>query len=539
MATPVNLLTLKISDVRKWAPSKGALRLVDKRRNFYEGEHYKGGKYWAGPVPEDQQTRNDFFKRLDRHIVTENMCAQVVERRSDAVTGRDPVWTPYPLPEAGSADEEGVEEDTDDLRDWWTERRVHQAWQEAISKALAFGGSGIRMMIPPAYIAAVEPDGAADDTEEEGETLEPPDDFAGWLRVLKFEVHAPGDCGVYTDPETGLEYGWYAGKNYAEVSFVRPSDGVTELWVYDSGRDPIKAEIDIGGLLTHHGVDLQTMITEQVMQQNATLNKALTMSSANLDWSAFIERIFLNARKPGKWVTKDGGKVWEETPYRPGPATTTFAEGLRTTDAAGKESITTPSVVFRTPEKTEIFTSEADLMRFCILNESDQLHVLISADANASGDARIQALSEFRRSLRKTVREATYAGRWMLEGGARMASVMSGTTLEFERLQFQPVIDVGPVSSDFARILFDAVEKGKMTLETALSMLGVENVTEEVKRLETGSFNRLQLLKKQVEVMGELEALGLPLETIAKLVGLEPKVVQVISAARGQGTPDL
>jgi hypothetical protein len=244
-------------------------------------------------------------------------------------------------------------------------------------------------------------------------------------------------------------------------------------------------------------VERPVLVTSSVMQLQKALNHSLTMMERNQDQAGSVERWINGAMAPNLRYNTDT-KAWEDNgeALAIGPGRTNFLGGIPLyNDPTNPDTITgytTPSVQRIDPVSPVTFTATQDALYARILGEMDQRHALISGDATASGEARIQARAEFLASLRPTAGAVEGATRAILDAVLAWASAAVGQPGRFDLIRADVTcqIDAGPLTSDERRLIIEQYEKKLLSRETAMGLLGVDDVDAEAARLATEADER-------------------------------------------------
>ena len=455
-------------------------------RAFYDGDHWQNGQGWAGQFPLRDGTSDvdpDAFQRMAQAFTSENVIATCADRHTAAVVGRSPSRRLYT---------DGVDDAANDplaarnavLEGWGERRNVLAILQDYVLGLLLAGQSSVRLWMPPAVAARAAGVNLAELTPGQPIVL-PAMSYEDALALLRPAYVEPGEGGVYEDPETGDRYSGIAyqaadGSGRGEVAYLDEQGRTVVVVLTETDRYP-QAPVDLGGALPVYTRRRRPLITEQVRQQQRMLNKAYTMANTNLDWSAFVERIFLNGKPP---TSKDA--AGNDVPvYKPGPATASFISGQVFIDQDGNEKLSTPQVVFREPGKPEVFQATVALALLAILREVYQVHAMLSGDAAPSGESRIQAKAEFIVSLLLTKPAVDGAGRHLFETADRWACALAGEPVQDgARHTFRTRIDPGPMSPEEIRAIVEKVREKLMSHRAALAELRAEDVEAELAAIE-------------------------------------------------------
>jgi hypothetical protein len=207
---------------------------------YYDGDHWQDGKGWAGPIPE--QTSKDYQKVYDlikRTFVSRNCVAEVTNRHVAGVTGREPTWNLVPRralkpTETPTEEEQKLIDEADAaLTEWWDERGLYEAFQDAITSALLAGRGGLRMYIPPGLVAngivlddkqIAELEGV--ELDDDDDPTDDPLDSPLSLALDSIYVHhpEPDTMALVTDATTMEQMAIYAfrdenGKRHGEIAY--------------------------------------------------------------------------------------------------------------------------------------------------------------------------------------------------------------------------------------------------------------------------------------------------------------------------------
>lgn len=456
---------------------------------FYCGDHWQSGDGWVGPRPAGSDPESaGVMADIQRAFVSKNAIKEIVNRHVAGVIGREPAWSMTPRramedkEDPKRAEKKLIKEADAALTEWWDDRKILKLLQQLATCLLLHGHAAIRVFVPPGLLI----DGRV-----------PQADLAGALQHIYLSVPTAGQAAVITDDATQQQASVYVYQDgqttRAEVSYVDLSSGKTVLRVLGSESEQ-RIELPLGGQLLLIDVTRDALISEQIRQLQKQLNLAKTMEGRNVVQGGFLERIVLNGQMPGTWVDdpdgqlRPNGKIQKFTPspMRIGAGRTNFISGQPIYDEAGQVAgYTSPSVVYRDPVQPVTFEMTADAAHRAILEEAQQLHALIAGDATASGESRKQARADFASSLLPTKGELDSLIRWLLETVLALASVFAGQPEHYVELRAQCDcrIDTGPLSSEERGQIMAEVEAGLLSEETAMSMLGVEDVAAEKARI--------------------------------------------------------
>jgi hypothetical protein len=458
---------------------------------FFEGDHYQGGNGWSGALPQNQTNRASTLTKIQALFTSQNVISEVVQRMSSAVLGKEPEWNIHlkrtlKEDESPSESEQEVIDETEQImNEWWNTYDIHGE----LIKYLIFVSLGskavLRIYIPSSF--------TKDSVIESG-------DFKDQIAKIRVEAIPVDKATVYTDRALGQSAGMLSYKEddeaiVAEICYL-DEDGKTILKTFTDNEQSEGDPFNLGGNLLMYQTGVNLFVTLQVRQLQKAVNKAYTMMNSNLD-NGFLERIFLNAEPPGTWETdEDGKQTFVPDELELGANMTNFVSGAILSDAEGKETITNPSVVFRDPVKNDTFVTAKETAYEGILEQVHQKHSLISGDASPSGESRIQALVDFIKSCNPFKSAMNKAGKWLIETVMYLAFDLANEDSKIEEYSadFMCRIDIGHLPAEMRNQIIKEYESGFLSRETAMSMLGVDDIDSEMSRIDSATMEVKEIL---------------------------------------------
>lgn len=422
--------------------------------------------------------------------------------------------TPAPAPEPPTPPAETAEEKqakalalrADQLNSqvttWWDAQQCAELLQQYTTSMLYGRVVSFRLLIPASALEdeqATAADGTRSPTGRKLLTIRDVDDAFAKIHVEVFDAdegRVVRDRGTLRD--IGVRLGKRGEQDIAHVTYLDDT-GRTVMAVVDqssgagNGLRPAMFEaFDLGGRLLMHTSIRDPFNTEQVRQAQYAMNYANSVIPRNLTTSGFQDTILTNVHLDGETVTdpRTGRKKFIPDPVRRGPAIMNALQGHKVEDAQGAESFTPVGVHDRQPvDPKPTIDAKREHYRD-MLEEVDQLHVLLSGDAVASGVSRMQARAQFVTSLKKTATKVERAGRWLIETATAFAYALadggsSGTAaLDGLRVTFQCILDAGPLEAADRAALVADVGAGLLSPETAIERGGIIDVDAELDRIE-------------------------------------------------------
>lgn len=492
-------------------------------RRLYDGDHWLDNVGWMGPRPGlgDADSASVLLE-IRRAFISKNAVREVVDRHVGGVMGKEPAWkftVRRPLGKVEEKQEDGTTKTIDEeplpaeqalideaetaLTEWWDTRGAHTLIQDVAATLLMAKRAALRLFVPPGLVEQDKDTGAV--------SVPVAGDLSESLTRIYVKGPDPTQSTVVTDENTQQQAGIFLYRDddktdKAELVYLDDA-GLTLIRILGTTAQSTAAPLDLGGRLTIYEMNRAALITPQVRQLQALLNMALTMMGRNVVLAGFLERILLNVQLPGVFEGEGDARRFVPDTFRVGAGTTNALMGATYTDEQGITRMATPSVVYRDPVPVETFKQTKEEAYTAILEETDQLHALISGDATASGESRKQARADFEQSLLDTQAQLNRAGRWLLETVLAMGAAFAGTPGKFAELRavFECRIDAGPMSSDDLRILTElSGSQQLLSRETAMARVGVDDVDSEIERIaseeEAKQARAMQIAQAQAEI---------------------------------------
>lgn len=519
----------------------------NENKLFLDGDHWQDGNGWIGPRPEkDHEKFTEIMKMIEEQFVSRNAIDEVIDRHTTGAIGREPFWRLTPIEELG--EDEKLPEELSDLIDegeallteWWNNRAAHAVLQQAVRNVLWSDRGPVRMYVPPGLLL-----------RDGDDLVATPTTWHEAMALIYAEAPDPSAATVIEDTETKRKVGIFFftrgerdEEQWVELVYQDPDDPdvtiIRQVFLNakTSQADATRYEFDYGGRLTMDQVSRPALINTQVRQCQKALNLACTNLPRAVVTSGFLERVLLNAQVPGYWETdpKDPNKrvKFIAQPYLTGAGTTNFVRGIDWQDEQGRQQITDPDIRWR--EASEVKPSlDAKRSHYQdILEEVDQAHILLSGEALVSGKSREQARMDFVASVKNTIIHINQLGRWMLETVLAMAEQymnQPGYFTDKLRADFVCRPDYGPVSADEKRQNADMAKEGLLSIETAMSMNGIDDVDAELIKVHSQPGSNLGLLARQAETIEKLVAVGLPMAVAARMAGIPDEFITEIEEA--------
>lgn len=503
---------------------------------YYEGDHWQDGRGWKGPQFKGTDPAAQVIQEgIQRDFTSQNVLRSGVRRARRGVLGRVPGWIvslrdgqqeSQPEGEGGnevrelSSEQQAlIDEAYALIREWWSNPEVFRSFKKATTYRLACRRGPLRFYVPPSEFVAA-PDGRRGIPKADPKTV------AEKIHLL---APKPRDATVVTDPVTMRKASVCSvmdgNKRRVELSYVG-DDGRTVVRFLDEqssfgsavGHAVHKAvsavskmlsgtgaegsgeentwTLPLGGRLMVVEMEGEEFVTVQVRQNQALVAKGLTMLSHNMDTAGFRERVYFNAKPPGRTVEVDDPtspsgktKVFIPGTISEGPGARAFLEGVSYTDTGsdGKKvtRLATPGMDVIEPIETESFENTARVGRRNILDEMDQLHIEIAAESTVSGESRRQARDDHEKSLKELKLEVDPVGSDVFETFLALVTYFSGNPGRYDSLKvsFSAHVDPGPLAADDRRMVIEEVKEGIRSRESAMMIAGLDDPDAELSKI--------------------------------------------------------
>jgi hypothetical protein len=228
-------------------------------------------------------------------------------------------------------------------------------------------------------------------------------------------IHCPPVASVkafrdYDGFLTKIDYHYSEnGKSFIERQFLQQN--LTIFQTISEGEIVQEFSLDLGGGFTIVEINLPTLVSESVKQNQNGINFALTLLPHNLTYSGWIQESILNAQPPGSWSYDNAGReVFTPSGTLPtGAGVTRFIQGLPLYDE--RQNIvgyTQPSLQNQQPIDPKTFLETFRAFSLAIYEQCHQSFV-IGADLPLSGISREQARKDFEAAIAKDARLLGFA----------------------------------------------------------------------------------------------------------------------------------
>ncbi|KQR40760.1 hypothetical protein [Deinococcus sp. Leaf326] len=536
-----NLLTALLGDARAAALQELPPE-AKQARNMYNGYHLGepigGGDmneaYWRGPVvvappgneeAERQATAvvNEFQRALRRSFTSTNFVKATIRREVGSSLARIS-WTLRQVQGERGAEGERTEREKEAdalLGVWWRLDKNHP--EEAIRRAMTFarreGRGALRFRVASGLLA---PDAQGVLRVRQGKSRE---EVARYIRLECVEF--PETVRVDQHPDTFAWSGVYAytdadGNQAAEICAVDGEETVLRILKPDQAA-PVESRLKLGGRITLLVLELEPLITPQMLQNQMAFNTTSTMILRNTELAGFMERYGINIEPPFEEIddpNKPGQKIRVYATPQLGAARMTIWSGTTKPqyddrkNYIGETPLGTPSYGRFEPVSPEALMESVSHSRINIYEEVGQVYVLMGAEATASGYSREVAIADFD-TIRQPVIELGQAviGQ-VAEVFLALVAALSSEPARYADIQVEGLVKsrvVPPTSEDRAADRADAAV-GIISMQTARQRQGMDNPDQEdaqiVREREAGISPTLNPAKTDVAAAAAPAATG-------------------------------
>lgn len=532
-------------------------------KQFYEGEHWQEGEGFPSLPPLYVENREQIIQTIQKAFTSENVIGEIVERHLDGVIAREPDWNLVDMTadenneksDEQTAKEKRLTETVNSLIEWWNSRNMLETLREALAMALTQEKCVIRAYVPPGFV-------------DDSGNIQKQSNLADALKMIQFEVLPADVAGVFRDKERFEPFGVFVtgedNDKKVELTFL-DENGKTRLRVFEAQSlldwskktfsqiaaymDPDDSEglpeiepLNLKGNLLMFELSRQALIDEQSRSLQKQVNLTWTMSGKNIVTAGSRERYFINTQKPkGTTVSTSATegsakRTVKGAELNVGGSSATFLGGQPIYQGEGEDKklvgYATADVVIVDPVESKTFHEQRAVAKLAMLGGARQSHIQLNDIAAVSGISKQEGRAEFEKSLKRSKGTLDPFGRWVLEVAMRFAAAhttngsgkkAASLENEFEniRVDFNTIVDAGAADPEQTKQDREDVTEGLLSVETYHARRGIEDPDAEHERLENSIFYKLNLKKKQLEVVVLAKDAGFPMEEILVIAGYD------------------
>lgn len=427
----------------------------------------------------------DINNLFQKRFVFRNVLRECTARVAGAFFAKAPNWR-Y---EEGQTelDRSSLEDLDTALSEVWTKQRLPEVISQAFESRLAVGRGGLRIFIPLKYKRQASTTEASEESKDyvqfpsvidalkamRVEFIPPTqskllDDGGDWFSIVKYAMRKNWSTN---DVENVIEFSFVDDSDMTFIGTIAETEGVSSL---DAAN--LSSGFDLSGYPTFMEFKGLPYITPGMYRNNQLMNLALTCAGFSLVDNGFGEMTLTNVQLETETVVgPDGAKLEVPKQIRRGGGVVNNFVGIEEVDENGTITRATPQVNFREPSSIQVFKDGRDMAYMSCLEEASQLYALISGDATASGESRIQALADFLLRISKYKSEVDEIGSWLLTVMVKWASQLSGQEVQNFNVVFDSRVHVANLSSDEKTTVMAMRKDGVISRETERILLGIDD----------------------------------------------------------------
>jgi len=537
-------------------------RHTNSAKAMYGGDMWDRGRGYIGPVPVDGDTNtNDILYNIKRTFVGRNVIEEVVDRAVDALLSKSPDWkiynknvlksgnkpkaqettteNPDPLNE-GSEDNDNSEQGTSLISDpkiteaemflseVWNRAKLGDALKDSLTERMVTGRGCLRIYLSGKFFTRKEKI----------------KDFFEIAKYIKVE-HVDNEKSTILDDGTDklaiIELSAKKDKTkMLEISFVDDSDKTfvatidSSLTIETNDDDDVQETIEsikkiaklssgysMQGEITADEILGKPFVSQTMLQNNRALNLDLSLGVGVLIEAGYAEMVMTNVSMETRTETDPNDPtrtIKVPVGIKRGPGVVNNLIGEQTLNAQGEVTYETPGVHFKEPSALTSFSEGENLFYRQILSEAKQTHILIIGDAKASGEARIQARQDFVKKSQRYKPSLDIHGTWLLNSILFLAASAIEKDGYFDDIGvlFDSKVYAGELSADEQNVVISRFEKGLISRESAITLLGSEEPLIEIEKIKQDDVDKLAKQIKQLEAtakFGKMIANGAPSTT--------------------------
>lgn len=541
--------------------------------DFYKGDHWQNGTQYIGPEPsQDDSNFGVITLQNKKKFCSRNVIREGVDRVRDACLSKAPDWKFDDVTKAESRSklrqqlmdkirtsianarqsianvisageiisntktESNTDHDDLDvfLTQLWETSGIIDALKKLIVSRLKHGRGLLRMYIPRKYYS---PSGELLKTEDIREAA----------RRIRFEFVEP-DKGIILDDDAEklsiirhtkkvYEQGTNYDVNLIEFSYL-DADNRTIIGIVKEDQSikdaQLSTAVDLNENLAAFEITGDPLVTEGLVQCNRLLNLALTMSGHSLIDNGFTELAVTNVEFAMDTVTNEDGSQ-EQVPgkIKRGGGRILDLQGRRYFNAEGAESVASPGVHYKNPTDLKVFEEGKSLAYTACLEEIHQVYVKILEDPTTTGESRIQARQDFIKSVETYKTDLDKAGSWAFNVAKQFAAIMLGEVDRFKGIviRFDTKIFAGKLTAVEQAEIRNQYREGVMSLETAMVLLGVDDVEAERQMLELDQEEKLLIKAREAFITAAAGASVEPSASDTKQTGTIPTKSGILASS--------
>lgn len=521
------------------------MRRWSSARSMYSGDMWDAGKGYIGPVPVSLDANyNDILYNIKRTFTGRNVIQEIVDRAVDALLSKSPDWKIYDkmLLRAGKVPgveqtqiaqpdpleqqaQENLEIDNTStnpkikeaealLSEVWNRAKLGDALKESLTDRMVSGKGILRIYLAKKFFT--KKDKIKDFFEiakyikvecVEGTKGQVLDDGGEKLSIIELTSKKAKEKMLeisFVDENDKTFVATIKSGESLDANVATEDDDVSDIVKNLRKIASVSSEFSLDGEITADQMEGKPLVTETMLQNNRALNLDLSLGVGILIEAGYAEMVTTNVAMETRTITdpEDPSRTIQVPKgLRRGPGIVNNLLGEQTVNAEGETKFEQPDVYFKEPSPLKSFIDGENLYYRQILSESSQTHILITGDAKASGESRIQARQGFVKKSQRFKPSLDVHGTWLLNGIMNLAASAIDKDGYFSELGvlFDCKVYAGELSADEQNVIISRYEKGLISKESAITLLGSEEPLLEIDKIKLDEVDKLALQVKRLE----------------------------------------
>jgi hypothetical protein len=528
---PINYANLDYKTAKSYLPRPILIR-ADFEGQVLEliesGDFWQNAQRYCGPMPEPGDDYASAMAMLKKSFTPILKVRECVRRLVRGVIGREPQFEVVlegidnrkkerrkrQNYEQSRSDLELLADTADDVQgDVWDERGEHKIAKKAVQRLASIGRAYIRYDIPPGLLeTGTDPRTGEETTGVAVETWEEA------YRLTHMELCPRGTAFVHTDSSTQEKTAFYSytetdpdnekkTRNCVQVSWLEqyeyfetegqptrreklPSP-ITQVRIFRDKGEPDSWEMDTGGILLVVEAETEPLITPDLLQLQDIACAMGTMVKINCDVAGFPQEDSIDIDRPLEEVPDPANPSKTklvETTLPSGPRTRrvnmSYTEvddkGNMVLDKDDRPIVRQGRLQYREPVSSEPLRDDLSMVNREIYSALNQRHIEARVSADASGNMLVELRADYADSLLELKPDVEKLFRNVQRGRLCMAAYLAtgdeaaAALEEFKkgRVRFDLNLNAGPLSAEERADIIARLDKGLLSRETAMVMLG-------------------------------------------------------------------
>lgn len=479
-------------------PQAGAAVIAN--RLYRDGDYWQKERAWAGPTPPaDLRSREKVIDGVARDFTPIPVIGDSIDRHVNGVIGREPAFAlaaKNATKGVAASSDSGIEA-LDALAGAWFDKRIgHEILWDFVQALLCDERASLRFFVPPDIIR----------TDDDGSFVSLPS-MAAALDEIYFEVPAPDTAAVVIDADSLKPIGVYrytrrasivgtdvaetittasgfTTQSFLEITFVE--DGLTFLRVQKDDEILFETALALDGEILTYEARRRPFVTESARRLQNSINFLNSMLPKNGRYAGYRSRHGIGLEHPVEVNPATGQE--ERVPITLGAGAFNLWKPTTYEDDNGVLKAGPAQMVIEEPVDSAPIRADIAHLVEKLLETFDQSHILLGGDGASSAIALVQKRAAFAQSLNESAPKVEGALRWLIRTALLLAAALSDDAaatamLKGLRVNATARVSSGPLSPDERRVIVEEMQAGVISRETAMTLLGIEDLNAETERL--------------------------------------------------------